>query len=114
MISGEIMSPTKKLKSNSMRGIVIYCFIVFSLLLKDGISLAINTLREQEKTTISYDMSVEDSLEEDGAEDLFTATLPDVITPVLVNYSVQEMLDQYKASSLQVQLEQVSPPPRMA
>jgi hypothetical protein len=97
-----------------MRGIVIYCFIVFSLLLKDGISLAINTLREQEKTTISYDMSVEDSLEEDGAEDLFTATLPDVITPVLANYSVQEMLDQYRASQLQVHLEQVSPPPRMA
>ncbi|MEY2636379.1 MAG: hypothetical protein RLZZ197_855 [Bacteroidota bacterium] len=73
-----------------MRGIVIYCFIVFSLLLKDG------------------------SLEEDGSEDLFTATLPEVITSVLVNYSVQEMLDQYKASPLQVLLEQVSPPPRMA
>ena len=108
------MFPTKKLRINSMRGIVIYCFIVFSLLLKDGISLAINTLREQEQTTISYDMSVEDSLEEDGAEDLFTATLPVVITPVLANYSVQEMLDQYKASQLQVLLEQVSPPPRMA
>lgn len=109
-----IMFPTKKLRINSMRGIVIYCFIVFSLLLKDGISLAINTLHKQEKTTISYDMSVEDSPEEDGAEDLFTANLPDVNTPVLVNYSVQEMLDQYKASPLQVLLEQVSPPPRMA
>ncbi len=87
---------------------------MFSLLLKDGISLAIKTLREQEKTTISYDMSLEDSPEEDGAEDLFTATLPDGITPVLVNFSVQEMLDQYKASPLQVLLEQVSPPPRTA
>lgn len=97
-----------------MRGIVIYCFIVFSLLLRDGISLAINTMCEQEKTTISYEMSLDDSLEEDGAEDLFTAILPDVITPVLVNGSVQEMLDQYMASPLQVLLEQVSPPPRMA
>lgn len=109
-----IMFPTKKLRINSMRGIVIYCFIVFSLLLKDGISLAINSLHKQEKTTISYDMSVEDSPEEDGAEDLFTATLVDGITPVLVHYSVQEMLDQYKASPLQVLLEQVSPPPRTA
>ena len=97
-----------------MRGIVIYCFIVFSLLLKDGISLAINTLREQEKMTISYDMSLEDSLEEDGSEDIFAATLLDVITPVLVNDSVQEMLDQYKVSLLHVLLEQVSPPPRTA
>jgi hypothetical protein len=109
-----IMFPTKKLRIKNMRGIVIYCFIVFSLLLKDGISLAINTLHKQEETTISYDMSVEDSPEEDGAEDLFTAILPDGNTPVLLNYSVQEMLDQYKASPLQVQLEQVSPPPRMA
>jgi predicted naringenin-chalcone synthase len=97
-----------------MRGIVIYCFIVFSLLLKDGVSLAINTLREQEKTTISYDVSVEDSIEEDGFEDLFSATLPDVITPVLANHWVQELLDQYQVSPLQVLLEQVSPPPRMA
>ena len=114
MISGEIMFPTKKLRINSMRGIVIYCFIVFSLLLKDGISLAINTLREQEKTTISYDMSLEDSLEEDGSEDLFAATLPDVIKPVLADIAIQVILDHYKASHLQVLLEQVSPPPRMA
>ncbi len=97
-----------------IRGILVYFLLVFCLLTKDGLSLALNVLCE--KSSISLEMSFEDSLEEDGSDDFFASE--DFGSQLNQNqmgsYVDKSIDDQYKQSALNVLLEQVSPPPRMA
>ena len=97
-----------------LRGILVYFLLVFCLLTKDGLSLALDMLRE--KSSISVEMSFEDSLEEDGSDDFFAfedfgLQLNQNHTDSFADRSIH---DYYSQSALNVLLEQVSPPPRIA
>jgi hypothetical protein len=96
------------------RGIVVYFLLVFCLLTKDGLSLALDILCE--KSSISLEISLEDSLEEDGSDDLFASEDFGLQLNQNHNDSLVERTipDHYSESALNVLLEQLSPPPRMA
>jgi len=108
------MFPTKKLKSKMLRGIVVYFLLLFCLLTKDGLSLAIDVLCE--KSSISAEMSFQDTLEEDGSDDFFASE--DFGLQLNQNpndgFAERSISDHYSEFPLNVLLEQVSPPPRMA
>ena len=97
-----------------VRGFVVYFLLVFCLLTKDGLTLAFNILNE--KSTISLEMNFEDSLEEDGTDELFACDDfgLDVNQNNFDGFTDKSINDQYKQSSLHVLLEKESPPPRMA
>lgn len=97
-----------------VRGILVYFLLVFCLLTKDGLSLALDVLCE--KSLISLEMSFEDSLEEDGLDDIFASEDFGLkLTQYQVNrFTDRSIPDQYRQSTLNVLLEQVSPPPRIA
>ena len=97
-----------------VRGIVVYFLLVFCLLTKDGLSLALDVLNE--KSTISFEMNFEDSMEEDGTDEFFASDDfgLDVNQNNFDRFTDKSINDQYKQSSLHVLLEQESPPPRMA
>ena len=97
-----------------VRGFVVYFLLVFCLLTKDGLTLAFNILNE--KSTISLEMNFEDSLEEDGTDEIFASDDfgLDVNQNNFDGFTDKSINDQYKQSSLHVLLEQESPPPRMA
>jgi len=108
------MFPTRKLKINMLRGIVVYFLLLFSLLTKDGLSLAFDVLCE--KSSISVEMSFQDTLEEDGSDDFFASEDFGLQLNQSHNDSFAErsIPDHYSETALNVLLEQVSPPPRMA
>lgn len=108
------MFPTRKLTINMLRGIVVYFLLLFSLLTKDGLSLAFDVLCE--KSSISVEMSFQDTLEEDGSDDFFASEDFGIQLNQSHNDSFAERLisDYYSETALNVLLEQVSPPPRMA
>lgn len=97
-----------------IRGIVVYFLLVFCLLTKDALSLAFNVLGE--KSVISLEMNLEDSIEEDRTDDFFAnedfgLNLNENNTNGFADKSINV---QYLQSTLYVLLEQESPPPRMA
>lgn len=97
-----------------LKGIVIYFVFLFCLLTKDGISLALDVIRE--KGNIACEMNLEDSFEEDSSDDFFTS---EDFGIALNQYPLDGFIDksiddQYQKSVLNVLLEQVSPPPRIA
>ena len=99
-----------------MRGIVIYFLFVFSLLLKDSVSLAIDTFRAKDELAISQELALEDALEEDVPDDFF-ASDESVLTidQIKIGYFFSSRdLPHTSESELYVLLEQVSPPPRIA
>jgi hypothetical protein len=61
-------------------------------------------------------MSFEDSLEEDGSDDFFASEDfgPKLDLNQNDSYADKSISDQYSQSALQVLLEQVIPPPRIA
>lgn len=97
-----------------LKGIVIYFVFLFCLLTKDGISLALDVIRE--KGNIACEMNLEDTFEEDSSDDFFASE----DFGVALNQNLQDGFidkfidDQYQKSVLNVLLEQVSPPPRIA
>ncbi len=97
-----------------MKGLVIYFLFLFCLLTKDGVTLALDVLRE--KSTIAMEMNMEDSLEEDGLDDFFASENLglDLNQNPKVGFADNLINDQYQKSALNVLLEQVSPPPRIA
>lgn len=97
-----------------LKGIVIYFVFLFCLLTKDGISLALDVIRE--KGNIAYEMNLEDTFEEDSSDDFFAS---EDFGIALNQYPLDGFIDksiddQYQKSVLNVLLEQVSPPPRIA
>lgn len=98
-----------------MRVIVIYFLFVFCLLMKDGFSLAINDFLEKSETAISQELALEDSAEEEAPEDCFNhALLLNVVLQVQIPNPQKTSFPERNESELNVLLEQVSPPPRMA
>jgi ligand-binding sensor domain-containing protein len=99
-----------------MRGIFIYFLFVFCLLLKDGVSLAIYQLREKEEMATSQELALEDSMEEDVPDDFFASDESAlVIDQIKVGrFFSSKDLPPTSESELNVLLEQVSPPPRLA
>ena len=97
-----------------IRGILVYFLLVCCLLTKDGLSLALDTWVE--KSSLSLEMSFEDSLEEDGSDDFFASEDfgPKLDLKQNDSYADKSIRDQYSQSALQVLLEQVIPPPRIA
>jgi hypothetical protein len=97
-----------------LKGIVVYFLFLFCLLTKDGISLALDVIRE--KGNIACEMNLEDSFEEDSLDDIFASedfglALNQNPSDGFIDKSID---DQYQKSVLNVLLEQVSPPPRIA
>ena len=97
-----------------LKGIVVYFLFLFCLLTKDGVSLAINVIRE--KGTIACEMNLEDTVEEDSSNDFFASEdfgleINQILQGGFIDKSID---DQYQKSMLNVLLEQVSPPPRIA
>ncbi|MHA8092171.1 hypothetical protein V7S78_06590 [Aquirufa regiilacus] len=97
-----------------LKGIVVYFLFLFCLLTKDGISLALDVIRE--KGNIACEMNLEDSFEEESSDDFFAGedfglALSQNPQDGFIDKSID---DQYQKSMLNVLLEQVSPPPRIA
>lgn len=97
-----------------LKGIVVYFLFLFCLLTKDGVSLAINVIRE--KGTIACEMNLEDTVEEDSSNDFFASEdfgleINQILQGGFIDKSID---DQYQKSVLNVLLEQASPPPRIA
>lgn len=97
-----------------LKGIVVYFLFLFCLLTKDGISLALDVIRE--KGNIACEMNLEDSFEEDSLDDFFASedfglAFNQNPSDGFIDKSID---DQYQKSVLNVLLEQVSPPPRIA
>lgn len=99
-----------------MRGIVIYFLFVFSLLLKDGVSLAVDTFSAKEEIAISQDLALQDSLEEDVPDDFFASdeSALSIDQIKIGQFFSSRVLPIISESELNVLLEQVSPPPRTA
>lgn len=98
-----------------MRVIVIYFLFVFCLLMKDGFSLAINDFREKSETAISQELALEDSAEEGAPEDCLNhAFLLNVVSQVQIPNPQKTSFSERNESELNVLLEQIIPPPRMA
>lgn len=97
-----------------IRGILVYFLLVCCLLTKDGLSLALDTWVE--KSSLSLEMSFEDSLEEDGSDDFFASEDFGIALNQnpLDGFIDKSIDDQYQKSVLNVLLEQLSPPPRLA
>jgi hypothetical protein len=99
-----------------MRGIVIYFLFVFSLLLKDGVSLAVDTFSSKEEFTISYDMSLGDTMKEEVKKnDIFTDYFELCLLPIdYLDFKLNNPNSFVLIIGLNVHLEQLSPPPRLA
>jgi hypothetical protein len=97
-----------------LRTIITYFLLVFCLLTKESVSLTFDLLRE--KSAISSEMNFEDSMEEDGIDDLMASEdlSVDLNENNLNGFADKSIVDQYKKSTLHVLLELESPPPRMA
>ncbi|MHA8081197.1 hypothetical protein VR610_08535 [Aquirufa regiilacus] len=97
-----------------LKGIVVYFLFLFCLLTKDGISLALDVIRE--KGNIACEMNLEDSFEEDSLDDFFASEeFGLALNQNQKNgFTDKSITDQYQRSTLNVLLEQVSPPPRIA
>lgn len=99
-----------------MRRILLYFMLFCCLLTKDGLSYAFDFLKQTTDVSVLSDPLCEDTLEEEGApEDWLTHAAP-------INVNLQLQIPNLKKTSfperneseLNVLLELVSPPPRMA
>ena len=99
-----------------MRGIFIYFLFVFCLLLKDGVSLAMDQLREKEEMATSQELALEESMEEDVPDDFFASDESALVIDQIKigRFFSPRDLPPTSESELNVLLELVSPPPRMA
>ena len=110
------MFPTKKLKNNRMRRILLYFMLFCCLLTKDGLSYAFDVLKQTVDISVLADPACEDTLEEEGAPEDWL----DHAASINVNLQLQipnlkkTSFPERNESELNVLLEQVSPPPRLA
>lgn len=85
------------------------------LLTKDGISYAFDKLKENSEISLLTNMEWEDSAEEEGStEDWLNPSFMDLVPQMLVEKLINTSFPERNESELNVLLEQVSPPPRMA
>jgi hypothetical protein len=87
------------------------------LLTKDGISYAFDKLKENSEISLLTNMESEDSAEEEegSSEDwLNHSSFMDLVPQLLVEKLINASFPERNESELNVLLEQVSPPPRMA
>ena len=116
MMWGVIMFPTRKLKNNMLRRILLYFMLFCCLLTKDGLSYAFDFLKQTTDISMLTDFALEDSLEEEGAPEDWL----DHAGPINVNLQLQipnlkkTSFPERNESELNVLLELVSPPPRQA
>jgi hypothetical protein len=113
---GGIMFPTRKLKNNMLRRILLYFMLFCCLLTKDGLSYAFDVLKKTVDVSVLSDPPCEDTLEEEGApEDWLThAALLNVNLQLQIPNLKKTSFPERNESELNVLLEQVSPPPRLA
>ena len=96
-----------------LKGIIIYFLLVICLLSKDGINFCIDSYRDVDTIACDIDLSLE---EEDAAEDLwyFTSSGLENLPEFSVIPANNTIIASPEAALLNVLLEQVSPPPRIA
>ena len=96
-----------------LKGIIIYFLLVICLLSKDGINFCIDSYRDVDTIACDIDLSLD---EEDAAEDLwhFASSGLENLPEFSVVAGNKTIVISSEATLLNVLLEQVSPPPRMA
>lgn len=96
-----------------LKGIIIYFLLVICLLSKDGINFCIDSYRDVDTIACDIDISLD---EEDAAEDLwhFASSGLENLPALSVAPGNNTIVVSPEAALLNVLLEQVSPPPRMA
>ncbi len=111
-----IMFPTRKLKINMFTRILLYFMLITCLLTKDGISFAFDLLKEKVEISMFTDVEWEDAKEEEGTpEDWWDhGALNNLVLQVQIPNLKMTSFPERNESELNVLLELVSPPPRMA
>jgi hypothetical protein len=96
--------------------ILLYFMLFTCLLTKDGISFAFDQLQESDEISLRLDGSMEDSLEEESPEDWWNHTLSnaDALHRIAIELNTKACFKDKQETLLNVHLEQVGPPPRMA
>jgi hypothetical protein len=96
--------------------ILLYFMLFTCLLTKDGISYAFDILKEKVEISMFTDVDWEDAKEEEGSpEDWWNhGALDKLILNVQIPNPPKDSFPERNESELNVLLEQVSPPPRMA
>ena len=98
-----------------LKGILIYLMLFVCLLTKDGVSYVFDVLNENVGISINNDVSWEDSMEEESTEDwLNNVSSSNIVPHAAIEKSIKTTFSERNESELNVLLEQVSPPPRMA
>jgi hypothetical protein len=90
--------------------------LITCLLTKDGISYGFDLLKEKAEISMFTDVEWEDAKEEEGTPEdwLNYGELDNLVLPVQIPNLKQTSFPERNESELNVLLEQVSPPPRMA
>jgi hypothetical protein len=95
-----------------LKGIIIYFLLLICLLSKDGICVCVDSFCDSNAIACSVNMSFDD---EDSTSDLWHFSSSGLeIYPDLGKSGNNKIVASFKATWLNVLLEQVSPPPRMA
>ena len=96
--------------------ILLYFMLFTCLLTKDGISYAFDLLKETAEMSMLYSGEWEDTMEEEGSpEDWWNhGALDNLVLNVQIPNLKKTSFPERNESELNVLLEQVSPPPRMA
>jgi len=109
-----IMFPTRKLKINMFTRILLYFMLITCLLTKDGISFAFDLLKEKVEISMFTDVEWEDAKEEEGTPEDWWDQVTSVNVVTQIPNLKRTSFPERNESELNVLLEQVSPPPRMA
>lgn len=99
-----------------LKRILLYLILFSCLLSKDGISYAFDLLKNKEDVSMLNDVEMEDSMEEEGSpEDWLNHALPLTLVPQLEIPNLNKTsFPERNESKLNVLLELVIPPPRIA
>jgi hypothetical protein len=94
--------------------ISLYFMLFTCLLTKDGISLAFDLLKEKVEISMFTDVEWEDAKEEEGTPEDWWDQVTSVNVVTHIPNLQKDSFPERNESELNVLLEQVSPPPRMA
>jgi hypothetical protein len=96
--------------------ILLYFMLICCLLTKDGLTYAFDVLKKTVDVSVLSDPPCEDSMEEEGTpEDWWNhRALDNLVLQVQIPNPKRTSFPERNESELNVLLEQVSPPPRMA
>ncbi len=99
-----------------VKRIFLYFMFCSCLLTKDGISYAFDKLKENSEISLLTNMEWEDSAEEEGSSEdwLNHSSIIDLVPQIAIEKLINTSFPERNESELNVLLEQVSPPPRMA